>query len=40
MVIIGDVQAKLYLFSYEKLFDAKTKTETDIRDEQKGKDNI
>lgn len=38
MVIMDDVEAKGFLFSYEKLFGAKTKTETDIKNEREGKD--
>lgn len=38
MVIMDDIEAKGFLFSYEKLFGAKAKTDTDIRNEQEGKD--
>lgn len=38
MVILDDSQAKGYWFSYEKLFGAKAKTETDIKNEREGKD--
>lgn len=38
MVIMDDVEAKGFLFSYEKLFGAKAKTDTDIKNEQEGKD--
>ena len=39
MVIMDDAEAKGFLFSYEKLFGAKPKTETDIKNEREGKDN-
>ena len=39
MVIMDDAEAKGFLFSYEKLFGAKPKTETDINNEREGKDN-
>lgn len=39
MVIMDDAESKGFLFSYEKLFGAKPKTETDIRNEREGKDN-
>lgn len=39
MVIIDDAEAKGFLFSYEKLFGVKLKTETDIKNEREGKDN-
>lgn len=39
MVIMDDAEAKGFLFSYEKLFGAKPKTETDIKNEKEGKDN-
>ncbi len=38
MVIMDDAEAKGFLFSYEKLFGAKAKTETDIKNEREGKD--
>lgn len=38
MVILDDTEAKGFLFSYEKLFGAKPKTETDIKNEREGKD--
>lgn len=38
MVIMDDAEAKGFLFSYEKLFGAKSKTETDIKNEREGKD--
>ena len=38
MVIMDDAEAKGFLFSYEKLFGAKPKTETDIKNEREGKD--
>lgn len=38
MVIMDDTEAKGFLFSYEKLFGAEAKTETDIRNEREGKD--
>jgi DNA helicase-2/ATP-dependent DNA helicase PcrA len=38
MVIMDDVEAKGFLFSYEKLFGVKPKTETDIKNEREGKD--
>ena len=38
MVIIDDIEAKGFLFSYEKLFGAKSKTTTDIKNEREGKD--
>lgn len=38
MVIMDDLEAKGFLFSYEKLFGAKAKTETDIKNEKEGKD--
>jgi DNA helicase-2/ATP-dependent DNA helicase PcrA len=38
MVIMDDTEAKGFLFSYEKLFGAKSKTETDIKNEHEGKD--
>lgn len=38
MVIMDDIEAKGFLFSYEKLFGAKSKTTTDIKNEHKGKD--
>lgn len=39
MVIMDDSESKGNLFSYEKLFGAKLKTETDINNEKQGKDN-
>ena len=38
MVIMDDAESKGFLFSYEKLFGAKAKTETDIKNEREGKD--
>lgn len=38
MVIMDDAEAKGFLFSYEKLFGAKPKTENDIKNEREGKD--
>ena len=38
MVIMDDAEAKGFLFSYEKLFGAKGKTDTDIKNEHEGKD--
>lgn len=38
MVIMDDAEAKGFLFSYEKLFGAKSKTDTDIKNEREGKD--
>ncbi|HIZ54752.1 MAG TPA: AAA family ATPase [Firmicutes bacterium] len=38
MVIMDDAQARGFLFSYEKLFGAKAKTDTDLRNEREGKD--
>lgn len=38
MVIIDDSEARGFLFSYEKLFGAKEKTQTDIKNENEGKD--
>lgn len=38
MVIMDDTEARGFLFSYEKLFGAKAKTETDIKNEREGKD--
>lgn len=38
MVIMDDAQARGFLFSYEKLFGAKEKTDTDIKNEREGKD--
>ncbi len=35
---MDDSEAKGFLFSYEKLFGVKDKTETDIRNEREGKD--
>lgn len=39
MVIMDDAEAKGFLFSYEKLFGAKAKTDSDIKNEGEGKDN-
>ncbi len=39
MVIMDDAEAKGFLFSYEKLFCAKPKSDTDIKNENEGKDN-
>lgn len=38
MVIMDDAQARGFLFSYEKLFGAKAKTDTDSKNEREGKD--
>jgi DNA helicase-2/ATP-dependent DNA helicase PcrA len=38
MVIMDDAEARGFLFSYEKLFGATPKSETDIRNEREGKD--
>ena len=38
MVIIDDSEAKGFMFSYEKLFGVKDKTQTDIKNENEGKD--
>jgi DNA helicase-2/ATP-dependent DNA helicase PcrA len=38
MVIMDDTEARGFLFSYEKLFGATPKSETDIRNEREGKD--
>lgn len=38
MVIMDDIEAKGSLFSYEKLFGAKPKTDSDIKNEEEGKD--
>ena len=38
MVILDDAQAKGFLFSYEKLFGVKEKSDTDIKNERDGKD--
>lgn len=38
MVIMDDSEARGSLFSYEKLFGAKAKTDTDIKNEREGKD--
>ena len=38
MVILDDSEARGFLFSYEKLFGAKEKTPTDLRNEKEGKD--
>lgn len=39
MVIMDDTEAKGFLFSYEKLFGAKPKSDTDIKNENEGRDN-
>lgn len=39
MVIMDDSEAKGFLFSYEKLFGAKPRSDTDIKNEQEGRDN-
>lgn len=38
MVIMDDVQARGFLFSYEKLLGAKAKTDNDLKNEREGKD--
>lgn len=38
LVIMDDSEARGFLFSYEKLFGAKDKTETDLKNEREGKD--
>lgn len=38
LVIMDDIEARGFLFSYEKLFGAKAKTDTDIKNEQESKD--
>ena len=38
MVVMDDTEAKGFLFSYEKLFGAKAKTDSDIKNEKDGKD--
>lgn len=38
MVIMDDTEARGFLFSYEKLFGAKSKTDTDLKNEREGKD--
>ncbi|MCF4115220.1 MULTISPECIES: UvrD-helicase domain-containing protein [Dethiosulfovibrio] len=38
MVIMDDAEAKGFLFSYEKLFGAKSRTDTDIENEREGRD--
>ena len=38
MVIMDDIEAKGSLFSYEKLFGAKPKTDSDIKNKEEGKD--
>ncbi len=38
MVIMDDAEARGFLFSYEKLFGVKAKTNTDIKNEREGKD--
>jgi len=38
MVILDDDEARGFLFSYEKLFGAKSRTTTDIRNESEGKE--
>lgn len=39
MVVMDDAEAKGFLFSYEKLFGAKPKSDIDIKNENEGKDN-
>jgi DNA helicase II / ATP-dependent DNA helicase PcrA len=36
MVIISDEEARSFLFSYEKLFGAKEKSATDLKNESEG----
>ena len=38
MVVLDDSEARGFLFSYEKLFGTKEKTQTDLRNEKEGKD--
>lgn len=38
MVVLDDSEARGFLFSYEKLFGAKEKTQTDLKNEEEGKD--
>jgi DNA helicase-2/ATP-dependent DNA helicase PcrA len=38
MVVLDDSDTKGFLFSYEKLFGVKEKTDTDIKNEKEGKD--
>lgn len=38
LVIMDDTEARGFLFSYEKLFGAKAKTDTDVKNEQENKD--
>ncbi|MCM1506337.1 MAG: AAA family ATPase [Ruminococcus flavefaciens] len=38
MVIMDDAQARGFLFSYEKLFGAKTESDTDLKNKREGKD--
>lgn len=38
MVVLDDSEARGFLFSYEKLFGAKEKTATDLKNEKEGKD--
>jgi len=38
MVVMDDVEARGFLFSYEKLLGAKAKTDTDIKNEREGRD--
>ncbi len=38
MVVLDDSEARGFLFSYEKLFGAKEKTQTDLKNEKEGKD--
>lgn len=38
MVVLDDAEARGFLFSYEKLFGAKEQTDTDLKNEQEGKD--
>lgn len=38
MVVIDDAEAKGFMFNYDKLFGVKNRTDTDIKNEQEGKD--
>jgi DNA helicase II / ATP-dependent DNA helicase PcrA len=38
MAVMDDAEARGFMFSYEKLFGAKDKTETDLENEREGKD--
>ena len=38
MVVLDDDEARGFLFSYEKLFGAKSRTTTDIKNESEGKE--